>query len=412
MLKLFKENCKIALKAIKSQLIRTIITITIIAIGISALVGILTAIDAIQYAISNNFSQMGANTFSISAEGSRLQHSKRGKKAETFPAITYREATALKKAYNYDALCSVSYTASSGATMRYKSIKTDPNVTISAADENFAFVSGLEIELGRNFSSSDIQLGHNNVILGYDIYKKLFPNNIDPIGKKVSLNKQPFIIIGVLSQKGSSMGFSGDRSCLIPISNARTHYSAMAGFKLNIKTNKNTQMDAAIDMAINKFRVIRKLSPGRENNFHISKSDELATTLIENITSIKSATTFIGFTTLLGAAIALMNIMLVSVTERTREIGIRKAIGATAKTIREQFLIEAIIICQIGGILGIVGGILMGNIVSIVLETSFLIPWVWIFSGIVLCIIVGLIAGLYPAVKASKLDPIESLRYE
>lgn len=412
MLKLFKENCKIALKAIRSQLIRTLITITIIAIGISALVGILTAIDAIQYAISNNFSRMGANTFSISAQGNRLQHSRRGEKTETFPAITYREAIALKKAYDYDALCSVSYTASGSATLRFKKISTDPNVTISAADENFASVSGLEIEIGRNFSPSDIQLGQNNIILGHEVYEKLFPNKANPIGEKISLNNHPFKVIGILSEKGSSMGFSGDRSCLIPISNARIHYGAMSGFKIDIKTYKNTQMDAAIDMAINQFRVIRKLEPGRENNFNISKSDELATTFIENITSIKSATTFIGFTTLLGAAIALMNIMLVSVTERTREIGIRKAIGATAKTIREQFLIEAIIICQIGGILGIIGGILMGNIVSIFLGSTFFIPWVWITSGIILCIVVGLVAGLYPAVKASKLDPIESLRYE
>lgn len=412
MLNLFKENCKIALKAIKSQLIRTFITITIIAIGISALVGILTAIDAIQYAISNNFSRMGANTFSISSQGNRLQHSRRGEKSETFPAITYREAMALKNTYAYNALCAVSYTASSGATMRYKNTTTDPNISISAADENYVAVSGLEIEIGRDFSQSDIQLSSNNIILGNEVYKKLFQNGINPIGEKVKLNNQSFKIIGVLAEKGSSMGFSGDRSCLIPISNARIHYSAMNGFKIDIKAYENSQMNAAIDMAINQFRVIRKLAPGRENNFNISKSDELATTFIENITSIKSATTFIGFTTLLGAAIALMNIMLVSVTERTREIGIRKAIGANAKTIREQFLIEAIIICQIGGILGIIGGILLGNIVSIILGSAFFIPWVWISSGIVLCIVVGLVAGLYPAVKASKLDPIESLRYE
>ena len=412
MLKLFKENCKIALKSIKSQRVRTFITITIIAIGIAALVGILTAIDAIQYAVSNNFSRMGANTFSISSQGSRLQHSRRGEKSEAFPFISYREAMALKSNYAYDALCTVSYTASGSASVRYKKITTDPNITISAADENFAKVSGLDIEIGRDFSQSDIQLSSNNVILGDEVYRKLFPNGINPIGEKVNLNNQAFKVIGVLAKKGSSMGFSGDRSCLIPISNARIHYSAMSGFKIDVKANQNSQMDAAIDMVINQFRVIRKLKPGEENNFNISKSDEIATTFLENITSIKSATTFIGFTTLLGAAIALMNIMLVSVTERTREIGIRKAVGANAKTIREQFLIEATIICQIGGILGIVFGILLGNIVSIFLGSAFFIPWVWIISGIVLCIVVGLTAGLYPAVKASKLDPIESLRYE
>tara|TARA_B110001469_G_scaffold126782_1_gene145390 strand:- start:4483 stop:5019 length:537 start_codon:yes stop_codon:yes gene_type:complete len=174
----------------------------------------------------------------------------------------------------------------------------------------------------------------------------------------------------------------------------------------------NFEIDAIIGSAIGAFRSIRRLRPIEIQNFAITKSDSLAKSLMDNLKYVTSAATLIGFITLLGAAIALMNIMLVSVTERTKEIGTRKAIGATSKTIRQQFLMEAIVICQLGGVLGIIMGILIGNITSIMMNSAFVIPWIWLAAGVVLCLIVGLISGIYPAIKASKLDPIEALRHE
>ena len=181
---------------------------------------------------------------------------------------------------------------------------------------------------------------------------------------------------------------------------------------ISVMAANNYEIESNIGSAIGKFRSIRRLKPKEQQNFDVTKSDSLAKSLMDNLKYVTSAATLIGFITLLGAAIALMNIMLVSVTERTKEIGTRKAIGATSKTIRQQFLMEAIVICQIGGILGIVLGILIGNITSYTMSTDFIIPWIWLISGVVLCLLVGLVSGIYPAIKASKLDPIEALRYE
>jgi putative ABC transport system permease protein len=220
-------------------------------------------------------------------------------------------------------------------------------------------------------------------------------------------------VIGVLKSKGNSMGFGGDKVSILPLANVRQYFSRPnMTFTINVMVTNSQLMDAAVGEAMGTFRRIRKVVVGEDENFEITKSDNLANLLIDNIQKVTAGATAIGIITLLGAAIGLMNIMLVSVTERTREIGIRKAIGANAKTIRSQFLVEAIVICQIGGLLGIVLGIAIGNLISMQLGVGFIIPWFWIISGIILCMFVGLISGLYPAIKASKLDPIEALRFE
>ncbi|MEI7981477.1 MAG: FtsX-like permease family protein, partial [Bacteroidota bacterium] len=220
-------------------------------------------------------------------------------------------------------------------------------------------------------------------------------------------------VIGVLKSKGSSMGFSGDRSCFIPLNNVRTSFPRdNMSFNINVMAKRTDLVDAAVGEATSILRNIRKVPVGIDDTFEITKSDNIAKMLIENIKYVTLAATLIGFITLLGAAIGLMNIMLVSVTERTREIGIRKAIGATKRVIRNQFLVESIVIAQLGGMFGIFLGILVGNIISLLIGSAFLVPWTWIVTGVVLCFIVALISGIIPARKAANLDPIESLRYE
>lgn len=406
----FVENIKIALQSIKGHLLRTSITVSIIAIGIAALVGILTAIDSIDSALNDNFSMMGANTFTIQNKGRGAQSMDDRKKEN--PKIEYKEALQFKSKFDFPSTTSIAYRATGTATVKYQSKKTNPNVNLLGIDENYLKVSGYEIDLGRNINHHDISLNSNVVLIGKDIYEQLFMSSPKVIGQIITVNNKRLKIIGVLAEKGSSMGMGGDRNCFVPISYLRNTFPSTQSIALSVMAQNNYAIDATIGAATGLFRSIRRLKPKEQDDFIITKSDSLAKSLMENLVYVTSAATLIGFITLLGAAIALMNIMLVSVTERTKEIGTRKAIGATSKTILQQFLMEAIVICQIGGLFGIVLGILIGNITSIIMKSAFVIPWGWLGVGILLCVIVGLISGIYPAMKASKLDPIEALRHE
>ncbi len=255
--------------------------------------------------------------------------------------------------------------------------------------------------------------GSSVVVIGSEIVGNLFKKKEDPIDKVISIGPGKYKIVGVLKSKGASMGFSGDRSAFIPLNNVRTSFPRPnMSFNINVMAHNQELVDAAIGEATAELRNIRKVPTGLNDTFEITKSDNIAQMLIENIRYVSMAATLIGIITLLGAAIGLMNIMLVSVTERTREIGIRKAIGATKQIIRNQFLAEAIVIGQLGGFLGIFLGILIGNIMSLAIGSAFIVPWAWIILGVMLCFVVALLSGIIPARKAANLDPIESLRYE
>lgn len=408
-----QENIRISLGSIRAQLLRTTLTVLIISIGIMALVGILTAIDAIKSSINSNFTNMGANTFTIRNREMKLRIGQNGKKPKRFKNITYDEAVRFSKEYSFPAKPSVSTMAAGAGTMKYASKKTNPNIRVFGGDENYMATSGYELERGRNFSAQEVLYGSHVVILGKEVVEALFNKKDEPIDKVVTIGSGKYKVIGVLKSKGNSAGFGGDKVGILTLNNVRQYFSMPnMTYTINVLTSSSMQMDAAINEAIGTFRVVRKVRIGEDNNFEITKSDNLANMLIGLIGKATTGATIIGIITLLGAAIGLMNIMLVSVTERTREIGIRKAVGATKTAIRGQFLVEAIVICQIGGLLGIILGMLIGNLISYQLGVGFVIPWVWIISGIVLCMFVGLFAGLYPAIKASKLDPIDALRFE
>jgi putative ABC transport system permease protein len=410
---LFAENMRIALQSVRSNLLRTVLTVLIIAVGITALIGILTAIDSIKTSITREFTFMGANTFTITSRGMRVQVGNNRYRTKNHAYISFYQAKAFKERFDFPASTAISVYATGNATVKYGSEKTNPNIGVRGIDDNYLFTAGYEIDLGRSFTDFEIESGRSVVILGSELVKQLFGVNENPLQKVISIGSGKYKVIGTLESKGSGFGSSNDLICFIPYSNTRNYFSRPnMNFDVQIKVSQPEIMDVAIGQAEAVFRNVRGLDPLDETDFNIEKSDNLVNILLNNIKNITLVATIIGFITLFGAAVGLMNIMLVSVTERTREIGVRKAIGAKANTVKQQFLIEAVIIGQIGGVLGIVIGIFIGNMVSVMIGSTFIIPWVWIITGVVLCFVVGVVSGYYPAQKAARLDPIESLRYE
>ncbi|WP_342330573.1 ABC transporter permease [Pedobacter sp. FW305-3-2-15-E-R2A2] len=408
----YTENVRIAIQSIKSNRLRTMLTALIIAIGLSALVGILTTLDAVKKSMTEAFSSMGANSFTIRNRGIGIRIGGGGKRPKPFKTIRYEDAIAFKERLNTPATVAISVSASFGSTIKYGTEKTNPNINIQGIDENGLNSQGLQLELGRNFSKTETIQGSNVCIIGSEVSEKLFKKE-SPLDKVINVGNNRLRIIGLLSSKGQSMGFSGDRAVYVPLLKAKLiNSNANPSYTITVMVPTNDLQETIIGEATAEFRNIRKIKITEPNNFEITKSDAIAQTLFENLKYVVWGGIAIGGITLIGASIGLMNIMLVSVTERTREIGIRKAIGANPAVIRKQFLIEAVIICLMGGAFGIFLGIAIGNIISLAMGGAFIIPWLWIFGGFVLCVLVGILSGYYPAKKASKLDPVEALRYE
>lgn len=407
-----KDNISVAVDSIKSNKLRAIITMLIISIGITALVGIFSAIDAIKGGINSNFTSMGANTFTIRNGDMGVRVGRKGRKAQRFESISYKEAMRFRNEFDLPCLTSVSTMASMTARLKFENNKTNPNIQVFGSDENYLQTSGYELEKGRNFSTTETNGGKNLVIIGKDIEALLFPRS-SGLDKVISIGALKYKVIGVLKSKGNSAGFGGDKVCIIPLTNARQYFGGKKlSFTINVMVNNASKLEMVLEEARGLFRKIRQVATIEDDDFEIVKSDSLAALLIDNLSKVTMGATIIGIITLLGAAIGLMNILLVTVTERTREIGIRKALGATQQTIKNQFLIESIVICVFGGSFGILLGIIIGNLISMALETGFFVPWFWMISGYIICVVVGLVSGYIPAKRASQLDPIECLRFE
>jgi putative ABC transport system permease protein len=413
MLQLFKENIHIAFGSIRTQLLRTILTVMIIAIGITALVGILTVVSALENTLSSDFASMGANTFNINQYENTSRRRGGGEREIINPIISYPEAVAFKNKYNYPLTeTSLSFTATTTAEVKYETEKTDPQISVLGVDEHFLTNSGLETSLGRNFTNFDISNNTYTCVVGSDFEKGIL-KNVNPIGKTISIRGAKFKVIGVLKEKGSTFGNSQDLRVLIPIQVARSLFTAPnINYTMSIMVAKKELLDQAIDNANSTMRRVRKLSPVKDNNFAIVRSDDLINKILSITKYLGFASWLIGIITILGSSIALMNIMIVSVTERTREIGVRKALGAKKSTIAFQFFIETLLIGQLGGLVGIIFGILIGYGISTAIDFVFVIPWGAIMAAFVVSFLVALVSGLYPAVKSANLDPIEALRYE
>jgi putative ABC transport system permease protein len=413
MFQLFKENIRIAFDSIKSQILRTTLTVLIIAIGITALVGILSAVSALENTISSDFASMGANTFNLQRYEFTTQRRGSGEREKVNPILSYREVKEFKESFIYPKTqTSISFRGTSSAEVKYENDKTDPEVTIVGVNEYFLSNSGLELEKGREFNYFDIQNNNRVAILGADFAKGLF-KDVSPIDKTISVRGVKFRVVGILESKGATFGNNQDLRVLIPIEIARSVFTQPnINYNISVKVDDKQLLEGAQSDAIVTFRNIRGLNPVEENNFGIERSDDLINRIFSITGYLNIAAWVISIITIFGSSIALMNIMLVSVAERTREIGIRKALGAKSGTIATQFFMETLIIGQLGGILGILVGILIGFGISSAADFDFVTPWKAILWATGITILVAILAGSYPATKAAKQDPIESLRYE
>lgn len=415
MFNLFRENTKIAIDSIRSQMLRTTLTVFIIGLGIFALVGVLTFVSGLKNTITGNFASMGTNTFSLSRYDFSDQIGRNNGETKVNPIISYPQAKEFQDKFHYPAATtSLSFTAASSIEVKHEDKKTDPEVNIVGADEYFLPNSGLETTQGRNFNNFDISNNNYVCIVGSDFVKSGLLKDVNPIDQIISVRGARFKVIGVLKEMGSTFGNRQDLRLIIPIQLARSLFTTPnINYDIKVMIGNHDMLGSAVDEAVLAMRRVRKLNPVQENNFGVERSDELLKQLMSETEALSYSAWVIGIITVFGSSIALMNIMLVSVSERTREIGVRKALGAKKTTIAMQFFTETLVISFIGGTIGLILGMSVGGALTVLLfKTAFTIPWMAMIAALITTFVVTIVSGLFPAIKAAGLDPVEALRYE
>ncbi len=406
---IFAEILLLALSSLSANKLRSGLTMLGIAVGVFSVIGVMTVITGLRSNIESGLNILGANSFQFTKYPA-INFSDPRQRFANRRDLVYAQASRFKQLMGESATVSLQLYRG-GRRVTYLDQRTNPNVGLIGADENFITSRNFEIAAGRNLGADDVEFGRAVVVLGNDIVKRVFSNE-NPLGKLVRIDGQSYTVIGLLAPKGSSFGQSQDNNALIPITQYLETYGRNRSISVNVQARGQAELAAAQDTAIGVMRLVRGLGPEDTNDFEVFSND----TLIESFNKVASIVAIGAFVisaiALLASGVGVMNIMLVSVTERTKEIGIRKSIGAKQRNILMQFLMEAVLLSMVGGLAGVTFGVVGGNIAANLLNAAMVFPWGWAVTGLLVCSAIGVTFGFYPAWKAARLDPIEALRYE
>lgn len=409
----FKETLQLAWSSVSANKLRSGLTMLGITIGVFSVISVMTATGALQGSIETGLSFLGSNIFQFSKyPGLGGGGPKAEAKYANRRSVTYAQAMSyVHQMAGVNAVISLKV-FDSGKRISYGRLRTNPNMEICGTNPNFLISNGYSIGAGRNLNETDVDLARSVVVIGLDVQRRIFPVE-DPIGKLIKINDRNYTVVGVLAQKGASFGRSQDNISLIPI----TRFFADFGYvnrTVNIATQAASQAEYehTYNAAIGAMRIARGLKPGADNDFEVFTNDSLVAAFASVADAVRAGAFVISSVALLAAGVGIMNIMLVSVTERTKEIGVRKSIGAKKRDILRQFLVEAVFLSEVGGLVGILLGVLGGNALAAMLKADVIFPWGWAGAGLAVCSAIGIGFGLYPAWRAASLDPVEALRFE
>lgn len=408
----FRESIQMALAAVRTSKLRSLLTLLGVAVGVFSIISVMTGVGVLQNSIEEGMMQLGANTFQVQKFPAFNTGPDDRRRFRNRKDITIEQAEMVQEKATLAAAVGIEVW-SFGKVYVWRDQKTNPNISLGGENIDGLVTNDWTVENGRSFSAQDMDEGRKVIILGQAVTEKLFPPSINPIGESVRVDGSVYKVIGVFAKKGGNLGGNQDNFGAIPITTFMQKYGKNTrSVNIMVKALNREVLDDAIEQVRSILRTARKVPPGQEDDFAYFSNDSLIKQFNEFTLYLRLGVLLVSSIALLAAGVGIMNIMLVSVTERTREIGIRKAIGAQKRDILTQFMVEAIILSELGGILGVVAGVLTGNVVGVLLEVPAVIPWDWAAIGIIVCSLVGLLFGVYPAWKAANLDPIEALRYE
>jgi putative ABC transport system permease protein len=408
---LLRETIPQAIYSLTVNKLRSWLTIMGVAVGVFSIIAVMTALDAIDKSVESGLASLGANTFQIQKNPATTFGSGHSRNLyANRKDITWQQALLFKKSMEATSR-NIGFMISSMANQaKYSSLTTNPDVTMTGGDENFSASSGYIVASGRNLAESDIRYAKNSVVLGNEVATTLFPSGVNPQNKSIKINGDIYTVAGVFDKKGAAFGQSQDNFVLIPITRYLNHINEKSSVSITVEAISRQDYPLAIDRAIGAMRLARGLTVKDANDFEIRTNESLIDSFRDIQRAIGTGAFIISFMALLTAGVGIMNIMLVSVTERTREIGIRKSVGAPRGVILYQFLFEALFLSLAGGVIGIITGVATGNVVAFKFNLPPIFPWLWIIISMVVCSGIGMTFGLFPAWKAANLDPVEALR--